>query len=88
MTQAIPSHFDAWKKEYNGKRCHSLCVGGLGTRNYRILDEFPGLVRDSLKNHEDNEMAEMLESAYTFSIAFESGPTEERFTKASLPSGT
>ncbi|KAF1785978.1 hypothetical protein GQ600_15253 [Phytophthora cactorum] len=33
-------------------------------------------------------MVEMLESAYTFDVTFEEGPTEERFTKPSLLIGT
>ncbi|KAF1785977.1 hypothetical protein GQ600_15252 [Phytophthora cactorum] len=45
MTQAIPAHFDAWKKKYRDKRCHPLflCAGGqeqasLGFwTNFRVL---------------------------------------------------
>ncbi|KAG2764960.1 hypothetical protein PC129_g6044 [Phytophthora cactorum] len=78
MTQAIPAHFDAWEKKYRDKRCHPLFLyaGGPGTDKSRILDEFPSLIKDSLKNHEDKEMVEMLESAYTFDVTFEECPPD------------
>ena len=69
---AVKNHFDKWKEGSEKKNEHPIfcCLTGPGRGKTRLLDEFPAILKDILK---EDELKTRIENAYVFPVTFSNG---------------
>ena len=72
LKEALPDHYQKWQDRKTDKN-HPLFLvfSGPGCGKSRLLDELPGLAKESVKSLP--ELYELLDNAFIFKISFENG---------------